>query len=209
MIKKISKKTLLILVVSLIPTIVMGRGWNIYGIGYNEGTTIKDIDLMKYDKTFTSDNLTENNIGFKINNYRFFIGNRDKFIGNIELEYRGIVEHYNLHSKSIIDAKCLVAPGAELVVAPGSPFNGHIGLSFCDSQLGMSEVYVLESDSPKRNPYVNSMHKYHGGVAFNFEMRRWGFRLMYNFTQVKLYIRETGVSQDLDFQTYGVEVYSL
>ena len=52
MIKKISKKTLLILVVSLIPTIVMGRGWNIYGIGYNEGTTIKDIDLMKYDKTY-------------------------------------------------------------------------------------------------------------------------------------------------------------
>ena len=189
---------------------------NIYGFSYNSGSSKKDVDLLKYDTSFTagtSDNASSNDVSFYMNNYKIFTGGRKNLAGNLDLETRFILEHYNLHSESVIDAKCIIGPGLEFLLAAGDMINFQVGYTYCDSQFGMSEVYILENKTPKQNPfYENTMNKLQFGLGLGFEANTnsrtvLGGRFYFTQNNIDLYLRKTGNRQNVEFITIGLELY--
>ena len=187
-----------------------------YGIGYNSGASTKDVDLLKYDSSLTagtSDNSSSNSVSFYMNNYKFFAGFRKDLIGNLEIETRGVLEHYNFHSESIINGKCIIGPGFEFILGAGDMLNLQLGYTFCDSQFGISEVYILDTETPQQNPYSNTMNKFQYGLGLGFESDTKysksviGGRLYLTQNNIELYLRKFGNRQKIEFATIGLELY--
>ena len=203
---------------ALILILFPSKGWSrdsVVGFSYQEGTSITDYDLLDFDSKFSaSDNASTNKVNFKTISYRAFIGfRRGDFNSNFNGEFRLGVEHLNMYAKENFNAKCLLAPNVEFVFpAKGSILQFHTGLTWCDSQLGTSEVYILDTSSPTMNPYQNSMHKYNLGAALTSGDidRKFGFRLKYDFTRMALNIRNSAnTPQYINSQSYGLEFYFL
>lgn len=190
------------------------------GFSYSEGLAFNKIDMLNYDTKFESievvnDNTT-NEVTFKKNNYKFFVGYRAKFGPLPELEIRGLIEHYNFHAKNVIDAECKFGPGVEAILGAGGFINFHVGYTYCKSELKQSEVYILDTTSPTKNPYDNSMNKFTRGFSLTLEdpsirEKKWGMRFTYSLETIELKIY--GVNRDSDpenptFQMYGVDFYT-
>jgi hypothetical protein len=127
-----------------------------------------------------------------------------------------LIEHYNFHAKNVIDAKCKFGPGIEAILGAGGFINFHVGYTYCKSELKQSEVYILDTTSPTRNPYENSMNKFTRGLSLTLEDpstrdKKWGLRFTYSLETIELKIY--GVIRDSDpeqptFQMYGTEFYT-
>ena len=206
-----SKKNRLIgfwlnIVILLIMSVSTTQGADqIIGFSYSEGLAFNKIDMLDYDTKFESidpvnDNTT-NEVTFKKNNYKFFVGYRAKFGPLPELEIRGLIEHYNFHAKNVIDAECKFGPGVEAILGAGGFINFHVGYTYCKSELKQSEVYILDTTSPTKNPYDNSMNKFTRGFSLTLEdpsirEKKWGMRFTYSLETIELKIY--GVNRDSD-----------
>jgi len=217
---KYFKSYLIIIFLFYIPIQALGFDFlgrvKTYGIGYNSGASTKEVDLLKYDSSFTagaSDNASSNNVSFYMNNYKFFGGFRKDLIGNLEIETRGVLEHYNFHSESVINGKCIIGPGLEFILGAGDMLNLQLGYTFCDSQFGISEVYILDTETPQQNPYENTMNKLQYGLGLSFESDTkysksvFGGRFYFTQNNIQLYLRKTGNRQNIEFATIGLELY--
>lgn len=114
----------------------------------------------------------------------------------------------------MINAKCNLGVGPEIVLGAGGFLSAYLGYTFCSSQFRQSELYVLDTTSPTKNPYENSMNKYVYGTAMSFEpegfVKEYGARFTYSMqtVQLRIYGVDTNSSpDDIYFQMYGLEVY--